>query len=93
MNEWVRRAKESGFDEAVLFDPQILTARKEVREMCAADKCGAYGKNWTCPPACGTLEECQQQMHRYERGMLLQSIGPMQKKTILDIIAKRKSVI
>lgn len=30
----------------------------EVRQMCSTDKCHMYGRNWSCPPACGTLEEC-----------------------------------
>ena len=77
--DWVEVAKEMGFDAAVLLDPQHLTAREDVREMCAADKCGAYGKNWTCPPAVGTLERCQQKMRQYSRGILLQTVGHMSK--------------
>ena len=79
MNTWIEKAKEMGFDTAVPLNPGILTARGDVRAMCAADKCGAYGKNWTCPPACGTVEECQNRMGRYQRGILLQSVGYMTK--------------
>lgn len=79
MNTWIEKAKEMGFDTAVPLDPGILTAREDVRAMCAADKCGAYGKNWTCPPACGTVEECQNRMRQYRRGILLQSVGHMTK--------------
>lgn len=77
--DWIEKAKETGFDTAVPFDPKILLAREEVRSMCAADKCGAYNKNWTCPPACGTIEECQEKMRGYESGILVQSIGHMTK--------------
>lgn len=79
MNHWVQQAKSIGFDEAVLFEPRMLKAREDVRAMCAADKCNAYGKNWTCPPACGTIEECQIRMHSYKSGILLQTVGHMQK--------------
>lgn len=68
-----------GFDAAAVLDTKTLIARDDIRSMCAADKCGAYGKNWTCPPACGSLEECQEKMHRYEHGILLQSVGRMTK--------------
>ena len=47
--------------------------------MCVEDKCGAYNKNWTCPPAIGSVEKCQQQMRRYKRGILLQTVGHMHK--------------
>lgn len=79
MTAWIEKAKAMGFDEAAPLDPKGLTAREDVRAMCAADKCGAYNKNWTCPPACGTVEECQQKMRQYEHGILLQSIGHMRK--------------
>ena len=79
MTKWIERAKALGFDTAVPLDPQVLEAREDVRAMCAADKCGAYGKNWTCPPAIGTVAECQERMGRYQRGILLQTVGRMQK--------------
>lgn len=79
MTQWIKKAKEMGFDAAVFMDPQNLAAREDVRAMCAADKCGAYGKNWTCPPAVGTLEECQARMGQYKRGILLQTVGRMTK--------------
>ena len=76
---WLEKAKEMGFDAAMTFDPHALIAREDVRAMCRADTCGAYNKNWTCPPACGTVEECQKKMQKYENGILLQSIGYMSK--------------
>ena len=79
MKDWIKQAREAGFDVAVPLDPKLLVAREDVRSMCAADKCGAYDKNWTCPPACGTLAECQQRMQRYKKGILLQSVGHMAK--------------
>lgn len=79
MTKWIGKAKEIGFDTAVHLNPKTLVAREDVRAMCAADKCGAYNKNWTCPPACGTLEDCQQKMQMFENGILLQSVGHMSK--------------
>lgn len=76
---WLEKAKEIGFDEVFPLDPGKLTVREDVRAMCADDKCGAYGKNWMCPPACGTLEDCQKQLANYSRGILLQTVGHMRK--------------
>ena len=50
IEEWVAYAKELGFSEAAPVVPADLKPNAEVRAMCAADKCHAYGKNWTCPP-------------------------------------------
>lgn len=79
MTELLEFANTLGFDTVVSFDPKILEARKDVRDMCSADKCRAFGKNWSCPPYCGTVEECQQEMRRYSHGILLQTVGHMTK--------------
>ena len=79
MTHLVEQAKGLGFDTAVLFDPALLEAREDIRTMCTADKCGIYGKNWGCPPYCGTVEACQQKIHTYSNGILLQTVGYMNK--------------
>jgi len=70
-----KRALEIGFDQAKPLRIETLRPMEAVRDMCAADKCHAYGKNWTCPPACGTLEDCESRMKNYQDGILLQTIG------------------
>lgn len=72
-------ALELGFDEAKPLDVATLRPMAAVRDMCAADKCRAYGKNWTCPPAIGTLEECGARMQSYGHGILLQTVGHLRK--------------
>ena len=79
MEEWIKKAKEMGFTYAGKLDPASLTVKEMVRDTCADGKCGAYGHSWTCPPACGTLRECAERMRRYGRGILLQTVGQLQK--------------
>lgn len=79
MIDIAKEAKILGFDTAAPFDPAILEARQDIRDMCNADKCMIFGKNWGCPPHCGTVEECQQKMHSYSKGILLQTTGHMTK--------------
>ena len=67
-------ARECGFITGV-FDAAAVTLRQEVRDACAEDKCRAYGKNWSCPPACGGLEEWGKRMREYRSGILLQTKG------------------
>lgn len=75
----MKKALELGFTAAVPLNTAALKPMQAVRDMCAADKCQAYGKNWTCPPECGTLEECTDRMHGYRNGILLQTTGKMEK--------------
>lgn len=80
---------ELGFSQAAPLDPATLIPRADVRAMCAADKCGAYGRNWTCPPHCGTLEECAAKMAGFRRGILVQTVGQMEKD--IDTRAYRRT--
>ena len=89
MEKLIALALSLGFDCAAALDPATLVPRQDVREMCAADKCRAYGKNWTCPPYCGTLEECQAKMQSFSRGILLQTVGTMEKA--IDTKAYRRT--
>ena len=76
--KWIRTAKEIGFSEAGVLNPETLKVMPLVRETCAEDKCHAYNHNWTCPPACGTLESCAEQMRQCKCGVLLQTVGTLE---------------
>jgi predicted metal-binding protein len=71
-------AVECGFDHVGDLDADTIEVHVEVRDSCAENKCRAYGKSWNCPPACGTLEECSERMHKYKRGLILQSTGELE---------------
>ena len=86
---WCQKAVSFGFSKAVPLDVNTLQPRQDVRDMCGADKCRAYGKNWTCPPYCGTLAECTNKIQQYSRGILLQTVG-ITEKTI-DTKAYRRT--
>lgn len=89
LSDWIELALKEGFTHALPLDPTLLTPREDVRAMCAADKCAAYGKNWTCPPHCGTLEECARRISGYSRGILVQTVGMTQK--LIDTKAYRST--
>ena len=77
MENWIEKAKEIGFDHAAYLNVESLKPMQMVRDTCAADKCRAYGHNWTCPPECGTLEQCAERMRAHRHGILLQTTGQM----------------
>ena len=78
MEEWIAYAKSLSFAEVAPIDPRVLEPKAAVREMCAADKCHAYGKNWTCPPECGDLETCAKRIRERTKGILVQSVGQLE---------------
>lgn len=71
-------AQEYGFEHAAFLSCDTIVPLEEVRWMCAADACGKYGKNWSCPPACGSLEECAERIRSCKDGILVQTVGELE---------------
>ena len=71
-------AGEAGFSAWAPLDPGTIECKSEVREMCAQNTCGQYGKRWSCPPGCGTLDECAQNLRGFSHGILVQTIGTLE---------------
>lgn len=78
MEELLALGRLYGFEHVGELNLTALEFDPRVREMCAADRCHLYGKCWTCPPHCGTLEEIEEKVRRYSRGILVQSTGRME---------------
>lgn len=74
----VQAALDAGFTYAAPMDVSTLHPLPEVRAMCEANTCHRYGACWTCPPGCGTLEECTEKMHRYAHGVIVQTVGDVE---------------
>ena len=72
---WMEKAAECGFSHVGELDVDTIELRQEARDACAENKCHSYGKNWSCPPGCGTLEECDARIRKYKKGVLVQTTG------------------
>ncbi len=71
-------AKECGFDEIGMLDPETLEFMPEVRDMCRSDKCNNYNRSWSCPPACGSLEDNAKRCKEYSTGFIVQVVARME---------------
>jgi len=78
MERLIAKALEAGFDAAGAMDCSTIILRPEVREACETNKCGRYGKNWSCPPGCGSLDECAAHIRRYAKGLIVQTVGKLE---------------
>lgn len=76
-DEIQRMAGQEGFSHVGFLKTGDLRFLKEVRDMCASGRCHSYGKCWTCPPHCGTLEDSIRKAQRYQHGIVLQMTGMM----------------
>ena len=71
-------AAQVGFEHYGPLDPATIELKQEVREMCASGKCAMYDKRWSCPPGCGTLDQCRELLTGYTHGILVQSVGELE---------------
>jgi predicted metal-binding protein len=92
--EMLAIAEELSFSYFGILNTEDLKFLPEVREMCASGRCNMYGKRWSCPPACGTLEEITEKARAYSYGIVLQMTGQMEDdfdvETIMDTEQKLK---
>jgi len=94
IDKLVDQALADGFAAAGELKIEALEFLPEVRAMCSSDKCNSYGKNWSCPPACGTLEESSEKARQYSFGIIVQTIGQLEDdfdyETIMETAQKHK---
>ena len=80
-------ARQAGFSQLAELDAAVLKPLTAVRDMCSADKCRSYGKSWSCPPACGSIEYAARQICLYRRGLIVQTTGELEDEFDLESIA------
>jgi predicted metal-binding protein len=91
----MEKAASLGFVNIVPIKKESLIFREEVRAMCRADRCQSYGKTWSCPPACGTLDELRARIAPFTEGILFETVGVMEDEFDYEAIeeaAKRHKV-
>jgi predicted metal-binding protein len=71
MLETIRKTLDQiGVFQHGVVDTADVEFSQEVRSYCEVNTCRQYGKTWCCPPAVGTVAECQERVQRYEKIML-----------------------
>jgi predicted metal-binding protein len=90
----VKEACNEGFSNAGKLNVAALVFMPEIRDMCRADRCNHYNKNWRCPPACGSIEDAAKKAAEYSFGIIVQTTGRMEDdfdfETIQETGAKHK---
>ena len=84
-------AREAGFTCFAPLDIKTIELKEEVRQMCADNVCHQYNKRWSCPPGCGTLEECRQRIGSYSYGILVQTVGEVEDSFDYDSMKEMES--
>lgn len=88
----MRMAEETGFSHWGVFPVEDLRFLPEVRAACEVNSCGRYGKSWSCPPACGSLEENERRARAFRWGVLLQTTGQMEDDFDIEVMIEAEQL-
>ena len=77
MDNILQLAREIGFSHFSELYMDALIVREDIRDMCITGKCRMYGNNWSCPPWCGTTQQCAERIKQYDCGILVQTTASM----------------
>lgn len=72
LNKIKEYSEKLGIDVCVELDPGLLNPEERIRNYCKENKCGSYGRNYTCPPNAGSLDEIRERLTNYDHGYLFQ---------------------
>lgn len=73
----IKAINEAGFDEYKEISSKDLIFSEDVFGECAKNTCGNYGKNHSCPPLSGDMEENKARFLKYENGIIINKIVDM----------------
>jgi predicted metal-binding protein len=78
MERLVKEAKALGAYNAGVVPVSAIPFERELRKACEANYCGHYGKNWTCPPLVGDIDELIAQAKQYKTALVYQTVGTLE---------------
>lgn len=64
--------------QACIVEVSKIQFSDDFRMMCEQNLCGSYNQNWMCPPAVGPLNELKEQVLAFDRGLLFQTVHPIE---------------
>jgi predicted metal-binding protein len=74
-NELIQNILALGAGKAALIPADQIVLAASFRDACAQNSCGAYGKYWVCPPACGEIDMLMARVRSFDQAILYQSVG------------------
>ncbi len=73
-NQLKEKLEALGVSHAAVIPVSNIPFDRRLRESCEANRCGAYGTNWACPPLCGEIDELIAQAKTYQTAVVFQNI-------------------
>jgi len=70
----IKLCLEKGASNAQEIPVDKLVFQPELREYCVQNRCGLYGKNYTCPPFIGDVNELILKLKTFKKAVIWQNI-------------------
>lgn len=81
------------FDEVRVLSTTELVFSSDVRKACIQNLCGRYNTNWSCPPACGSIEELKAIIQSYQHILIVTKIYQLQDPFDLETMEEGRKEI
>ena len=77
-SELMAKTLEAGAYKAAVIPVSDIETDACFRDLCKANSCGNYGRNWTCPPHAGDIHALMDTLRTYEWALVYQTVGELE---------------
>ncbi len=88
----VALALDHGATRAAIVDVPDVKFSETFRGLCKMNTCGNFRTNWKCPPAVGGYEVLRDQVLRFHKGLVIQTVYRLDDSFDFDGMVKAKSI-
>lgn len=74
IGQFISNVTPYGIHEYKFISPDMLTFSEAVRQACAANLCGRYGKSWACPPGAGDWQVLRDRFLTYKNAFIYTTV-------------------
>ena len=67
-----------GAFRAKVIEASAVETDASFRDMCAANVCGNYGRNWMCPPDAGDIHDLMAALKTYSYALVYQTVSELE---------------
>lgn len=78
MKEFIETLLQAGAYKAAVIETSQIPFDKTLRDYCAMNYCGQYGKNWACPPCVGEPDELIERAKKYKYTLVFQTVSGLE---------------
>ncbi len=67
----------NGVEKFGVCDVNEIVFDENLRKYCESNSCGAFGRNYACPPFCGSKEQLVKKVQGFKRAVVYQTVSPL----------------